>query len=834
MRTTVLLTAMIGMSMMAQAGDWLLEQDYGSARIIQVDPTDELAVEAARVFAEYWEQCTGHPVPSGAQPLTSGLNVWIGGAVPPAWAEPLALDSLKWDSVVIQTRQDGARKDLLLAGGPGRGTVYAVYEFFERAFGVRWFAPDAIRIPDAPAGLAAMDVRYEPPFYYRVTGLPSGANADAYRNASKLTYGFRGHSLYDILPPEEYFADHPEYYSELNGKRVSLAGLDWHTPSVPNEHPERAGQLCMTNPATAEAIARVLLERIRKNPEENIQSVSQMDWGGNCTCEVCRKVDEEEGSPSASMLIGVNRVAELLEQEVPGTYVQTYAYTWTRKPPKTIRPRHNVIIQLCTFECDFSRTLDDPASEVNAAFLRDLRGWQALDTHILFYDYPNNCEVLARPYPNFHVVGPYIRTFAASGGIGVYEQCTPGRICTFGYLRPYLLSKLMWDPSLDADAVIDDFLAHYYGKSAPYLRQFIDLSRDTLVASEMPMYLFDHCAWITPEYVRKSDALFQEALAAADNDVIRERVDLAYFQVEYAGFLSKPVVETTGDALLVSLPVTMSKTGLYERLTALGFDKEWPRHWPTIESMFNRILDVDGPEPMRVPLVTIQNDRYTLSAIPSVSGSIVRWYDRQLDADYLKGYEWGGMGRGTWQDWADRNASGESPAAGSYEVIEHSERRLVLEATTDGMRIRRVMELGEGDGPLEVTLTVTNESDAPTHIRVKSHPEFYCQQRRSLPEIWMNTDGEWTMINADNRVTLAADFLAATPPLEWAFFVPEKGVGIKSAVAAGDVGRLLYFHDTNAGVEQVNLELLPPREMLGAGQTRTMHATYEGIGKRPE
>jgi hypothetical protein len=822
--------------MMAHAEVWIAASDYASIRMVQPEGADALAVEAADLFAEYWTKCTGEAVERGAEPLSEGVNVWIGAASAlPAFDEQFSLSSLKWDGIVIETLTDGPRKDLILAGGPGRGTVYAVYEFFERAFGVRWLAPDTTHIPEAPAQVAALHVRYEPPFFYRITGLPSGANSDAYRNASKLTYGFGGHSLFFILPPEEYFAEHPEYYSELNGERVAPVGYEWRRPGIAGEHPEVTGQLCMTNPATAEAIAHVLAERIRQNPSENVQSVSQMDWGGNCTCPVCREIDEQEGTPAASMLIGVNRVAELIEKEFPGTYIQTYAYTWTRKPPKTIRPRHNVIVQLCTFECDFSRTLDNPASDANAAFLRDLRGWQEFDTNLLFYDYPNNCDYLPRPYPNFHVVGPYIRTFAESGGIGVLEQCTAGRLCALGYLRPYLLSKLMWDPSLDADTVIDEFLRLYYGKAAPYIRQYIDLSRDTLVASEMPMYLFDHCAWITPEYARESEALFQKALEAAENDTIRERVDLAHFSVQYTGFLSKPVVEVTEDALLVSLPVTMSKAGLRQRLEALKLDQEWPHDWPTIESMFKRILDVDGPDPLRIPIHTIENDRYVLSVAPSINGSILRWHDKQQHVDFLKGYEWAGVGRGTWQDWTDRNAGGETPIAGKYDVVEHTKRRLVMESVIpDGLRVRRTMELAEGDGPLDVTLAVTNESDAPSSVRVKSHPEFYCQQRRGIPEIWLKDEGTWTRVNAKKEGTWAADFIPAKLPAEWGFYVPEKNVGLRCSVAEGDVQQLFYFYDTNAGVEQINLELVPTRDILEPGQTRTLRATYEGIDARPE
>ena len=55
-----------------------------------------------------------------------------------------------------------------------------------------------------------------------------------------------------------------------------------------------------------------------------------------------------------------------LEPEFPQVAVDTFAYQYTRRPPKTIRPRPNVIVRLCSFECNFREPLDHPS---NAAFI---------------------------------------------------------------------------------------------------------------------------------------------------------------------------------------------------------------------------------------------------------------------------------------------------------------------------------------------------------------------------------------------------------------------------------------------------------------------------------
>ena len=71
----------------------------------------------------------------------------------------------------------------------------------------------------------------------------------------------------------------------------------------------------------------------------SIFSVSQNDTFNNCQCEQCKAVDDAEGSPAGSLLKFVNAVAESIEKDHPKIRIDTLAYQYTRKPPKTIRPR---------------------------------------------------------------------------------------------------------------------------------------------------------------------------------------------------------------------------------------------------------------------------------------------------------------------------------------------------------------------------------------------------------------------------------------------------------------------------------------------------------------
>ena len=67
--------------------------------------------------------------------------------------------------------------------------------------------------------------------------------------------------------------------------------------------------------------------------------------GRGCQCEKCRAIDEAEGTPMGSLLTFVNRIADAIKDDYPHVAVDTLAYRYTRKAPKTIVPADNVIIR---------------------------------------------------------------------------------------------------------------------------------------------------------------------------------------------------------------------------------------------------------------------------------------------------------------------------------------------------------------------------------------------------------------------------------------------------------------------------------------------------------
>jgi len=92
-------------------------------------------------------------------------------------------------------------------------------------------------------------------------------------------------------------------------------------------------------------------ERLRASPRAHIIAVGQNDgFGGWCECSECSALDEKEGSHSATLINFVNQVADIVGEEFPDVALGTWSYLYTKKPPKTVRPRPNVVVAIAPIQ----------------------------------------------------------------------------------------------------------------------------------------------------------------------------------------------------------------------------------------------------------------------------------------------------------------------------------------------------------------------------------------------------------------------------------------------------------------------------------------------------
>jgi hypothetical protein len=418
----------------------------------------------------------------------------------------------------------------------------------EEKLGVRWFTPEVEFVPKMErVELPVLNetqvpaLEYREVFWTEMMRDPDFAarhrlNGHHYRLTEK--HGGRAVVFYpfvhsfDLLIPREICEQRPEFWPMIGGKRVS-----------------GYVQRCLSNPDLVKLAIERVKQWIKEHPEATIIDVSQNDTGNWCQCPDCKALDDAEGSPSASIIKFVNTIAEAIEREYPHIRIETLAYQYSRKPPKTIRPRPNVIIRLCSIECCFAHPLESCPSEENRRFREDIQAWQLVAPVLYVWDYTTNFANYLQPFPNFEVLQANVRFFVRHGVKGLFEQgnYSPGGNGEMAPLRAYVLAKLLWNPDTDVQRHINDFLHGYYGRAAGTIRAYMELLHRQVREKGYHAHIFEpptvpHLN--NDEFLDSAERLFDEAERLAESEEIRFRVQVARLPVWYVKLATNRV---TGD-----------------------------------------------------------------------------------------------------------------------------------------------------------------------------------------------------------------------------------------------------------------------------------------------
>jgi hypothetical protein len=415
------------------------------------------------------------------------------------------------------------RQGVWLAGKEPVGDLYAVYTLLEEFLGCMKFNAEEEYVPDHKSiTLPYTDRLWSPAFSFRIPAFNERWDRDYCHWHKVNSFADWGrwwvHSFHRLVPPEVYYDEHPEYFALVDGRRL------------------QDGQLCLGNPEVIGLLKNNLAQEIALNPTATYWSVSQNDCYNYCECELCKKMYDEYDSYSGAYIYMANELARAF----PDKQISTLAYQFTREAPTALIPLPNVNIMFCSIECNRSMPLDqDPRS---AGFVEDMKAWAALTNNIFVWDYVVQFRNYLTPFPNFHVLQPNVRFFREHCGRMMFQQGSGRSWSDLSDLKQYLIAKLLWNPDLNADSVINLFIHNYYGTAAPYIRAYFDLMhqglQDVADHQRLDIYGFPvmyNKAHLTPYHLSRYDALMDSALMAVKGDAVKElRVQRARIPVDFA------------------------------------------------------------------------------------------------------------------------------------------------------------------------------------------------------------------------------------------------------------------------------------------------------------
>lgn len=502
--------------------------------IVLREGATEVEATAARELKHYLEAVTGadFPLVQSNEPV-KGPKVRV-GTLAEIQSDPMTGPAGNRAKHVIRIAKSG--DDLILGGGSPRATLHAVYTFLEKAIGVRWWTATDEFIPHRRTLTltdADVNLTYTPAVQHRDLGQKTLTPAFAAKlrlngHFSRIPASHGGHdrvigwchTFAQLLPPKEYFEKHPEWYGLVDGRRLPDA------------------QLCLTNTAMRQELTRRALDWIARQPDAGIISISQNDHGKPCECKSCGEIRDREGSESGPLLHFVNQVAADIAKTYPDIWVETLAYTYTRQPPRHVRPASNVLIRLCPIEALRDRPIYDP---VNAPFTQLLKSWTEIAPNLFIWDYTTNFSGYVGPHPNLDDLGNNIRYYVQNNAVGLFMQGNGvSPVGSFEELRTWVLGHLLWDPSLDDQALIGEFLKGYYKDASRPLAEYLHLVHGAAKTKRVHINCYNgDYGYMGLEEMNRATQLFNEAEQAVAGDAqVLERVRRARLELDHLWLLN--------------------------------------------------------------------------------------------------------------------------------------------------------------------------------------------------------------------------------------------------------------------------------------------------------
>jgi hypothetical protein len=529
-------------------------------------PTDA-AARASQELKLYLERITGATVPvvtEGKDKAPGGLAILVGDS---DRARSLGFDSTKLKPEQIRIKSgEGWLVVIGCDRGPTgfelAGTQWAAYELLER-LGVRWLWPGPLGevVPSKPdLVMPDLDVDYTPPIIQR--------------KIRDIEYHERVQAGLDKLglTREQFEAVHADGPAWFRRQRLGTQGEynyghafghwwdafhvqhpDWFAlqPSGTRDQGnigDRA-RLCVSNPEVTAQVAAEACAKLASHPGLICASISPNDGGRAtfCLCEKCRALDPPEAPPiqvwhptqkdftipslTDRYVWFYNHVAEIVAAKFPDRYLGAYAYSAYRLPPVREKLHPKVFIGFVGLSY-----LNEDARQ------RDLASWDAWSKMAQrFFLRPNllgGGQGFPALYPH-RMVADLKHCFETGMTVTDFDCCY--QHWALQGLNYYVLARFLWDPSIDVDAVIDDYCRTGWGPAAEPVKQYfavleqlvdrVAADRTDAGRKEAPELL---ARYYTDEVLASCQALLDQARELGkENSGAKQRVEFLQTGLSY-------------------------------------------------------------------------------------------------------------------------------------------------------------------------------------------------------------------------------------------------------------------------------------------------------------
>ena len=438
--------------------------------------------------------------------------------------------------------------------GSNVGVQYGVHEFAERELGIRWLFPGADGLGTYMPTRTSLEVqrlnRREAPAYvnrrFSVGRVSSDYAPWATRMRMTSSEAEFHHNLYNVFPPARYRTTHPEFYPVAGDIRYPEEGDVGGCATD-------GGRACIRENHTWQPVLRAdgLLDEGIANVRQYFEDQPSVTWFSLGMNDSLTWGDAQlSGHPRNSLgfvdmsddyFPWAGELATAVLETHPGKRFGLLAYHNLVDPPSS--PIHESLVPYITYD---RMQWIDPARRA-ADETRTTR-WNEMATEIGWYDYVYGDQptmyAAPRMYP--HLMAEYLQFGREHNVRHYYAEAYPSTEYWREGPKLYVLAKLLWDPDVDVDALLEDwYLAAVGPAAAPYLANYYTFWETFWMDRVPETPWFQNSRW---DYLPFAQDGYLEILTLADRTYLREQISAMQTAAAGTEFESRAVFFARGAA----------------------------------------------------------------------------------------------------------------------------------------------------------------------------------------------------------------------------------------------------------------------------------------------
>lgn len=465
--------------------------------VLPTNPT-KLETQASEELRDDIKRISGAELPavSVGEDRHGKTPIFIGRAADEALLDQVRAQGDNPASFILKVSKDA----VAIRGLSDRGTLFGAYELLEQ-LGVRWYMPGEIGtvIPNKATLTIDQQTKIEHPGFIgrhlQAIAAPIWAQ---HMRMGGLDAGGHG------LGPRVNRKTHPELFIHVDGKPTN--------------------QLDVTNPKVLDIVVDYWLKKLKDHPElrDTYLSIGPKDGGGfGHTAWDSKDIAPLHGRTSVTdrYIKFFNIVLDRLQKKYPKVGISFYAYALYMRPPVNVKPNPRILPVFAPIDLCRIHTIKSPNCWERQYMGELIAGWQKLGLNIMYRGYYFNLCNPGIPYCPTTQVATELRYFYKHGVIACRVETMPA----WAYIGPslYLAAKMMWDPTLDAKALLDEYYTKFYGPAAEPMRNYFQTLDHAYVSSDYHTgNVFDVPHILTKQVLAELDQALDQAQRAAPADSV--------------------------------------------------------------------------------------------------------------------------------------------------------------------------------------------------------------------------------------------------------------------------------------------------------------------------